>query len=82
MRWLAEGWERLDERSRSRLLELESTIAGGSTALDLAWFACDGERCVGDIAAMLGREGWPVKPAELEEWFDLAATLGFTAWRD
>jgi hypothetical protein len=82
MRWLAEGWERLDERSRSRLLELESTIPGGSTALDLAWFACDGERCVGDIAAMLGREGWPVKPAELEEWFDLAATLGFTAWRD
>jgi peptidase M28-like protein len=82
MRWLAAGWERMDERSRARLLALESEIPGGSTALDLAWFACDGERGVGDIAATLAREGWPVKPAELEEWFDLAAALGITAWRE
>jgi hypothetical protein len=81
MRWLAEGWERLDERARSRMLALEASIPGGSTALDLAWFACDGERGVGDIAAMLAREGWPVTPAVLEEWFDLAAAIGFTAWR-
>ena len=81
MRWLAEGWERLDERSRARLLALEAAIPGGSTALDLAWFACDGERGVGDIAAMLAREGWPVGPGPLEEWFDLATALGFTAWR-
>jgi len=81
MRWLAEGWERLDERARARLLALEAAIPGGSTALDLAWFACDGERGVGDIAAMLAREGWPVAPEPLEEWFDLATALGFTAWR-
>jgi hypothetical protein len=36
---------------------------------------------VGDIAAMLAREGWPVAPEPLEEWFDLATALGFTAWR-
>jgi hypothetical protein len=82
MRWLAEGWERLDERARTRLLVLEAAIPGGSTALDLAWFACDGERGVGDIAAMLAREGWPVAPGQLEEWFDLVAQVGFTAWRD
>jgi len=82
MRWLAEGWERLDERSRARLLALEAAIPGSSTALDLAWFACDGMRGVGDIAAMLARERWPVEPDQLEEWFDLAATIGFTAWRD
>ena len=82
MRWLAEGWEPLPERDRTRLLALEAAIPGGSTALDLAWFACDGERGVGEIATMLAREGWPVAADQLEEWFDLAATLGFTAWRD
>ena len=82
MRWLAEGWEHMQEHDRARLLSLEATIPGGSTALDLAWFACDGERGVGDIAAMLAREGWPVPPDQLEEWFDLAAKLGFTAWRE
>ena len=81
MRWLADGWDRLNESERSRLLALEGAIPGGTTALDLAWFACDGERGVGDIAAMLAREGWPVAPEQLEEWFDLAAALGFTAWR-
>jgi len=82
MRWLAEGWESMAERDRARLLALEAAIPGGSTALDLAWFACDGERGVGDIAAMLAREGWPVTPDQLEEWFEFAAKLGFTAWRD
>jgi hypothetical protein len=82
MRWLAEGWERLSEADRSRLLELEAAIPGGSTALDLAWFACDGARGVGDIAATLAREGWPVTPDQLEEWFELAVRLGFVAWRD
>src|SRR5262245_14266436 len=82
MRWLAAGWERLDDSARSRLLALESEIPGGSTALDLAWFACDGERGVGDIAAVLAREGWRVTPGELEEWFDLAAALGITGWRE
>jgi hypothetical protein len=82
MRWLAEGWESMAERDRARLLALEAAIPGGSTALDLAWFACDGERGVGDIAAMLACEGWPVTPDQLEEWFEFAAKLGFTAWRD
>jgi hypothetical protein len=82
MRWLVEGWERLDERARARWLALEGSIPGGSTALDLAWFACDGRRGVGDIAALLAREGWPVTPEPLEEWFEFTATVGLTAWRD
>jgi hypothetical protein len=82
MRWLAEGWDGMSEAERSRLQQLEAAIPGGSTALDLAWFACDGERSVGDIAATLAREGWPVTTQELEEWFELAGRLGFVAWRD
>jgi hypothetical protein len=82
MRWLVEGWELLDERTRGRWLALEGSIPGGSTALDLAWFACDGRRGVGDIAALLAREGWPVTPEPLEEWFEFTATVGLTAWRD
>ena len=80
MRWLAEGWERLGEPARARLLGLEAAVPGGATALDLAWFACDGTRGVGEIASVLAREGWSVEPAELDEWFDLAAALGWSAW--
>ena len=81
MRWLADGWDDLGEPARSRLLALETEIPGGSTALDLAWFACDGERGVGEIATMLAREGWSVGCERLTEWFELAATLGLAAWR-
>ena len=82
MRWLASGWERLGEKARTRLLALEAAIPGGSTALDIAWFACDGARGVGDIARLLAREGWAVEPAALEEWFELARALGWCAWAD
>src|SRR5262249_28298760 len=80
MRWLAAGWDDLDEPARARLLAIEAEIPGGSTALDLAWFACDGVRDVGEIADLLAREGWPVDAARLEEWFDLACALGLSAW--
>jgi hypothetical protein len=82
MRWLAPGWDALDEPRRARLVELEARLPGGSAALDVAWFACDGERDVPALAEIVAREGWPVEPRELDEWFELAAALGLCRWRD
>jgi hypothetical protein len=82
IRWLSAGWDALDEASRRRQLELESALPGGATAVDLAWFACDGVRGVHEIAQLLKREGWDVDGDSLEEWFELAARQGLCRWRD
>jgi hypothetical protein len=82
IRWLSPGWDALSETERTRFLAIESSISGGSTALDLAWFACDGARGVGEIAALVTREGHEVTALELEEWFALAAAQGLCRWRD
>lgn len=80
IRSLATGWDALPEPRRARLLALEAEIPGGSTALDVAWFACDGGRDTGTIAAMVRREGWDVSRGQLEEWFELLEQLGLTRW--
>ncbi len=82
MRWLAPGWDTLTESRRARLLALEAAVPGGSGVLDVAWFACDGERDVGAIAGLLEREGWPIAADRLAEWFDLVAALGCCRWGD
>jgi hypothetical protein len=81
IRSLAPGWEALSEPTRARLLALEGEIPGGTTALDVAWFACDGTRDVGSIAETVRREGWAVSRRQLEEWFELAEPLGLIRWR-
>ena len=82
IRWLAPGWDALGEARQEQLLALESGIPGGSAALDVAWFACDGRRDMGEIAVCVTREGWPVELAQLEEWFEFAVALGFCGWRE
>jgi hypothetical protein len=82
LRWLSPGWDAAGAAARERLRSLEARIAGGTAALDVAWFACDGVRDVGAIAELVAREGWPVGAAALEEWFDLAAAMGLSRWRE
>ncbi len=82
IRWLAPGWDDLGEDRQTRVLSLEAEIPGGSTAIDVAWFACDGERDVGEIARRVVREGWNVDRSALEEWFELAVALGLCTWRE
>lgn len=81
LRALAIGWDDMAEAERARLLALEGEVAGGSAALDVAWFACDGERDTGRIAEMVRREGHEVSRRQMEEWFGLAERLGFIRWR-
>jgi hypothetical protein len=80
MRWLAPGWDALGPERQRRLLALETAIPGGTTALDVAWFAMDGLRDVEAIAAAVAREGWPMGGVLLDEWLDFAVALGFCAW--
>ena len=68
------------EKQRA-FLALEARIPGGSTALDLAWFACDGKRGVGTISTLLRREGHDVDEHDLETWFDTLAELSLIEWR-
>jgi len=82
IRWLSAGWDALEESQRVRFLALEGSMAGGTTAVDLAWFACDGVRGVREIAALITREGHSVTAAEVEEWFELAAAQGLSRWRE
>lgn len=80
MRWLAPGWDRLGEERQQRLLAVEEAMPGGTTALDVAWFACDGTRDLEAIAACVTREGFAVDAARLEEWFELVVALGACDW--
>jgi hypothetical protein len=82
IRALSGGWDALDEPRRARFLALEASLPGGNTAIDLAWFACDGVRGVGEIAELIVREGHEVTAAQLEEWFELAAAQGLCHWRE
>lgn len=77
MRHLGEGWDDLPRERRDALLTLEAGIPGGSTALDLAWFACDGVRDTGAIIRLLAREGHAVPLADLEAWCGHLAALGW-----
>ena len=81
LRGLIAGWDVLAEDDRARLLALEARVPGGSTALDLAWFAADGERGVNDIALRLAAEGHDVPAELLESWFEAIGRLGVCHWR-
>ncbi len=81
-RALQAGWAALSPVDRERLVELERSLPGGSTTLDLAWFACDGTRTVDGIAERLGDEGETVAADMLAEWFELIAALGASGWRE
>jgi len=80
MRHLIEGWQASSQDSREEWLALEQEL--GSTALDVAWFACDGRRDLRAIARSLAAEGHPGDEAQLERWFTLTQQLSLSAWHD
>jgi hypothetical protein len=81
MRSLQAGWLELPAASRERWNELDRDAAGGSTALDLAWFACDGRRTLDEILGALADEGVETRRETLESFFALAVELGTAGWR-
>ena len=80
IRHLIEGWRESALESREEWLALEQEL--GSTALDVAWFACDGRRDLRAITRSLAAEGHSGDEAQLERWFTLTQQLGLSGWRD
>ncbi len=82
MRTLQVGWNALPPDERARAEAFEAAFPGGTPALDLAWYACDGRRDVTEIADRLADEGFEVPPASVEAYFEITAALGASAWRE
>lgn len=81
MRTLQPGADTSPPASREALLALDAAMPGGSAAVDVAWFACDGRRTVGEIAALLRDEGHDAGEGRVAAFFELTASLGASEWR-
>jgi aminopeptidase YwaD len=81
MRALQAGWAGLPGDLRERGEAFDRETPGGTTTLDLAWYACDGERDLAAIAELLADEGAEMAIADLEAYFEFTARLGVSSWR-
>ena len=80
MRPLQVGWGSAPEAFRRRWESMERGMPGGTTALDLAWFASDGTRDLAEIADRLADEGTNVSPELLEDFIELLVEMGACEW--
>lgn len=80
MRTLQPGVAGLAAEQREAWLAVDDWMPGASAGVDLAWFACDGRRTVGEIARLLADEGCPAGVAEVGRLFELTAALAASAW--
>jgi hypothetical protein len=82
------GYETLPAPEREELRALIAGFTGGSTPLEVAWYACDGTRDLDEIGRLVTIErGGPVPvrgaaPGEctLERYFTLTERLGLSHW--
>jgi hypothetical protein len=82
------GYELLPAAEREELHVLIERFPAGSTGLQVAWYACDGRRDLGAIAALVEVEcGSPVAAGgaapgavTLERFFTLTERLGVSHW--
>ncbi|MCC6348154.1 MAG: DUF4910 domain-containing protein [Candidatus Eisenbacteria bacterium] len=82
MRSLQPGLDGADEPLRQAWIAVDEWMPGGSTGVDLAWFACDGRRTVGEIAGLLRAEGCAAGEAAVARLFEVTSALGASAWAD
>lgn len=82
MRTLQPGADTSPAAIREALLALDAGMPGGTTSVDVAWFACDGRRTVGEIAGLLRDEGSAAGEDRVAALFELTAALGASEWRD
>lgn len=80
MRGLQPGMETAPPEVAEALAAVEAALPSGGTAVDLAWFACDGRRTIGEIAALLADEGCAAREEDVAKLFEVTAALGASAW--
>ena len=79
-RHLIDGYRALPREVREGWRRREAEVADGLTLADLAWYACDGRRDVGEIARLLWIETGRHEPEYLREFFAMTARLGLSDW--
>lgn len=82
MRSLQAGVLALEGAAREALDALDRDFPGGSVAMDLAWFACDGVRDLAAIATCVTDEGAECDAGALAALFEFAVAIGAAAWRE
>lgn len=82
MRTLQPGMESATREVREAVLALDAELPSGSTSVDLAWFACDGRRTIGEIAGLLRDEGCAVSEADVARIFETTHAIGASGWAE
>lgn len=77
---LLPGWESLSIAERRTARDFFASIPGGTTTVDLAWFACDGRRGCSAIALAVWLETGVLAIETVAELFEWTARLGLTDW--
>ncbi len=83
-RHLIAGHAALAREQREGFRRFEAGAPGGSLALELAWFACDGRRTLAEIARLVSLElgaGRSCPPEAVAEFFEWTTRLGRSGWR-
>jgi hypothetical protein len=78
-RHLLPGWRALSRLEREGWLAREREVADAGTLADLAWYACDGARTVGEIARLVWIESGRDEPAFIADFFDFTRRLGLSS---
>jgi hypothetical protein len=81
-RHLLPGWRALPGAAREAWRAREEEMPQGALLTELAWYACDGQRTVAEIARMVWRETGRYEPGFVAEFFALTAALGISGAAD
>jgi hypothetical protein len=77
-RHLLEGWRALPRDVRERWIQREGEVKDAALLAEIAWYACDGTRDLGDITRLVWLETGRDEPEFLREFFELTARLGLS----
>jgi aminopeptidase YwaD len=78
-RHLLEHWDRLPAERREAWERHMAEVADAQTLIDLAWYACDGERDLNAIIAQVALETGREEPELIAGFFALTEALGLSA---
>ena len=81
-RHLLPGWQALPGTAREAWRAREEEMPQGALLTELAWYACDGQRTVEEIARLAWRETGRYEPRFVAEFFALTAALGLSGAAD
>ncbi len=82
MRHVLPGWRDQTAAEREQRRAEDLAAPGGETTFELAWYAADGERTLGQIAVLVWIESGVAAPDAIERFFAWTARLGLSRLED